>query len=141
MEGRRSGVTFQNEVSDSVLLGNRMLAQGGGVALGDVDGDGRPDVFLAKTQGCSKLYRNLGDWKFEDITERAGVGACDQHSSAAAFADVDGDGDLDLVLLSTTGPNAIFINDGKGVFAEHRDLGLDATGRAAAHRRRGAPGR
>jgi hypothetical protein len=132
MEGGRSGVTFQNEASDSILLGNRMLAQGGGVALGDVDGDGRPDVFLAKTQGCSKLYRNLGDWKFEDITERAGVGACDQHSSAAAFADVDGDGDLDLVLLSTTGPNAVFINDGKGVFAEHRDLGLDATGRGGS---------
>ena len=132
MEGRRSGVTFQNEVSDSVLLGNRMLAQGGGVALGDVDGDGLPDVFLAKTQGCSALYRNLGGWKFEDITERAGVGACDQHSSAAAFADVDGDGDLDLVLLSTTGPNAIFINDGKGNFAEHRDLGLDPTGRGGS---------
>ena len=132
MEGRRSGVTFQNEANDSILLGNRMLAQGGGVALGDVDGDGRPDVFLAKTQGCSKLYRNLGDWKFEDITERAGVSACDRHSSAAALADVDGDGDLDLVLLSTTGPNAIFINDGKGVFAEHRDLGLDATGRGGS---------
>ncbi|MDQ2668333.1 MAG: FG-GAP-like repeat-containing protein, partial [Gemmatimonadota bacterium] len=106
MEGHRSGITFQNAVSDSVLLGNRMLAQGGGVALGDVDGDGLPDVFLAKTQGCSALYRNLGNWKFEDITEKAGVGACDQHSSAAAFADVDGDGDLDLILLSTTGPNA-----------------------------------
>jgi hypothetical protein len=132
MEGRGSGVTFQNVVSDSILLGNRMLAQGGGVALGDVDGDGRPDIFLAKTQGCSKLYRNLGGWKFEDITERAGVGVCDQHSSAAAFADVDGDGDLDLVLLSTTGPNAIFINDGKGVFAEHRDLGLDTTGRGGS---------
>ncbi|CAN5160705.1 VCBS repeat-containing protein [soil metagenome] len=132
MEGRRSGVTFQNEVSDSVLVGNRMLAQGGGVALGDIDGDGWPDVFLAKTQGCSALYRNLGGWKFEDITEKAGVGACDQHSSAAAFADVDGDGDLDLILLSTTGPNAIFINDGHGVFAEHRDLGLDPTGRGGS---------
>ncbi len=132
MEGRRSGVTFQNAVSDSVLLGNRMLAQGGGVALGDVDGDGLPDVFLAKTQGCSALYRNRGEWKFEDITERAGVGACDQHSSAAAFADVDGDGDLDLVLLATTGPNAIFINDGNGVFAEHRDLGVDPTGRGGS---------
>ncbi len=132
MEGRGSGITFQNEVSDSLLLGNRMLAQGGGVALGDVDGDGLPDIFLAKTQGCSALYRNLGGWKFEDITEKAGVGACDRHSSAAAFADVDGDGDLDLILLSTTGPNAIFINNGKGVFAEHRDLGLDPTGRGGS---------
>src|SRR4051812_48809570 len=46
MEGRSSGIRFQNDVSDSVLLGNRMLAQGAGVALGDVDGDGLVDVFL-----------------------------------------------------------------------------------------------
>lgn len=129
MEGSRSGIEFQNTVSDSVLLGNRMLAQGAGVALGDVDGDGMPDVFLARTQGCSALYRNLGHWKFQDITVSAGVGACDRHSSGAAFADVDGDGDLDLVLLATTGPNVIFTNDGKGHFTEHRDLGLDTTGR------------
>ena len=132
MEGRGSGITFQNDVSDSLLLGNRMLAQGGGVALGDVDGDGLPDIFLAKTQGCSALYRNLGRWKFEDITEKAGVGACDRHSGAASFADVDGDGDLDLILLSTTGPNAIYLNDGKGVFSEHRDLGLDPAGRGGS---------
>src|SRR6185503_18192850 len=125
----RTGISFQNEVSDSVLLGNRMLGQGAGVALGDVDGDGKVDVFLAKTQGCSALYRNLGDWKFEDITKSAGVGVCDRHSSAAAFADIDGDGDLDLILLSTTGPNAVFINDGRGHFTEHRDLGLDVTGK------------
>ncbi|MEP7002292.1 MAG: VCBS repeat-containing protein, partial [bacterium] len=129
MEGGRSGIDFQNAVSDSVLLGNRMLAEGAGVALGDVDGDGMVDVFLAKTQGCSALYRNRGGWKFEDITKSAGVGACDRHTSGVAFADIDGDGDLDLVLVATAGPNAIFVNDGKGHFTEHRDLGLDATGR------------
>ena len=124
----KTGIRFQNAVSDSVLLGNRMLGQGAGVALGDVDGDGLADVFLAKTQGCAALYRNLGNWKFEDITKSAGVGACDRFSTGAAFADVDGDGDLDLILLSTKGPNAIFINDGKGHFTEHRDLGLDSLG-------------
>ena len=99
------------------------------MALGDVDGDGLPDIFLARTEGCSALYRNLGHWHFEDITKKAGVGACDRHSTGAAFADVDGDGDLDLILLSTTGPNAIFLNDGHGKFTERRDLGLDSTGR------------
>ena len=129
MEGRKSGIEFQNRVSDSALLGNRILGQGAGVALGDVDGDGLVDVFLARTEGCNKLYRNRGEWHFEDVTDRSGVGACDRYSTGAAFADVDGDGDLDLVLLSTTGPNAIFLNDGHGRFTEHRDLGLDPTGK------------
>ena len=126
---RRSGITFANDVSDSVLLGNRMLGQGAGVALGDVDGDGLVDIFLARTQGSNALYRNRGDWRFEDITARAGVAASDRYSSGAAFADIDGDADLDLILLATTGPNAIFVNDGRGQFTERRDLGLDPTGR------------
>jgi hypothetical protein len=129
MPGNATGITFQNVVSDSVLLNNRILGQGAGVALGDVDGDGLPDVFLARTEGCNALYKNLGNWKFQDITTSAGVGGCDRRNTGAAFADIDGDGDLDLVLLSTTGPNAIFVNDGHGVFAEHRDLGLDPTGK------------
>ena len=129
MDASTTGIQFENTVSDSILVGNRMLGQGAGVALGDVDGDGRVDVFLARTQGCSALYRNLGHWKFQDITKSSGVGACDRHSTGAAFADVDGNGTLDLILLSTTGPNVIFMNDGKGHFTEHRDLGLDTTGR------------
>jgi len=129
VSGWRSGVRFQNRVSESALLGSRVLGQGAGVALGDVDGDGRVDVFLARTEGCNALYRNLGDWKFRDITKTAGVGACDRYSTGAAFADIDGDRDLDLVLLSTTGPNAIFVNDGHGVFSERRNLGLDPTGK------------
>ncbi len=129
MQGALSGIAFQNDVSDSLLVGNRMLGQGAGMALGDVDGDGRVDLFLAKTEGCSALYRNLGGWKFEEITERAGVGACDRHSTGAAFIDLDGDRDLDLALLATTGPNAIFVNDGAGRFTERRDLGLDPVGR------------
>ncbi len=131
MDAGATGIAFQNVASEKILLGNRMLGQGGGVSLGDVDGDGRPDVFLARTEGCSALYRNTGDWRFEDITTRAGVGACDRHATGSALADVDGDGDLDLVLLATTGPNAIFLNDGKGTFTERRDLGLDTTGRGA----------
>jgi hypothetical protein len=79
--------------------------------------------------GANALYRNLGGWKFEDITQRAGVAAADRYSSGATFADVDGDNDLDLLLLATTGPNAMFVNDGKGNFSEHRDLGIDTTGR------------
>jgi hypothetical protein len=128
MEPSRTGIDFQNTVSDSLLLRNRILGQGAGVCLGDVDGDGRVDIFLARTEGSNKLYRNLGNWRFEDITERAGVGAPDRYSTGCAFADVRGNGALDLILLATTGPNAIFLNDGHGRFTERRDLGLDATG-------------
>ena len=128
MEGWRSGFRFQNEVSDSLLLGNRFLGQGAGVALGDVDGDGLVDVFIGRTQGCSALFRNLGNWRFENVAERAGTTLCDRNTTAAAFADVDGDGDLDLIVLATRGPNAVFLNDGTGKFTEHRDLGLDSTG-------------
>ena len=129
LSARATGIDFENDVSDSILVGNRILGQGAGVALGDVDGDGRPEVFLARTEGCNALFRNLGGMRFEDVTPASGLGACDRHSTAAAFADVDSDGDLDLVLLATTGPNAIFLNDGSGKFIEHRDLGLDTVGR------------
>ena len=124
--GSRTGIRFENRVSDSALLTNRFLAQGAGVALGDVDGDGLVDVFLGRTEGANALYRNRGGWRFEDITAQAGVAAADRFTTGAAFADLDGDGDLDLVLLALTGPNALFLNDGTGRFTEQRaEAGLD----------------
>ena len=129
IEPDRSGIDFRNTVSESALVRNRYLAQGAGVAIGDVDGDSLPDVFLARTEGCNALYRNLGGLKFENVAKTSGVEACDRHSSGSALADVDGDNDLDLVLLATTGPNAIFVNDGRARFTERRDMGLDTTGR------------
>jgi hypothetical protein len=131
IERNKSRVRFQNAASEKILLGNRVLGQGAGVSLGDVDGDGLPDIFLAKTEGCNALYRNRGNWQFEDITTSARVGACDRFTTGSAFADIDGDGDLDLVTVATTGPNAVFINDGKGRFTERRDAGLDSAGRGA----------
>ena len=104
---------------------NRQLAQGAGVCLSDIDGDGRPDVFLARTTGSNALYRNLGRWRFEDVAARAGVAAPDRVSTGCAFADIDGDGDADLILLSLGGPNAVFVNDGTGRFSE-QTAGLPA---------------
>ena len=131
MSASSTGVQFQNEAGEKILLGNRMLGQGAGVSLGDVDGDGRPDLFLARTDGCSALYHNDGNWKFTEITKRAGVGMCNRRATGSAFADVDGDGDLDLIVLSTTGANALFINDGTGRFVERRDAGMDSVGHGA----------
>lgn len=129
LQPRSTGIEFQNTVSDSALLRNRMVGQGAGVALGDVDGDGLVDVFLARTEGCSALFRNRGGWKFENATKAAGLGVCDRFTTGVAFADIDGDGDLDLPLVATRGPNAVFVNDGKGRFTERRDLGIDSTGK------------
>ena len=119
MAASRTGIAFQNIASDSLLLGNRILAQGAGVCLGDVDRDGMVDVFLARTEGPNALYRNLGDWRFEEITARAGVAAPDRYSTGCALADLDGDGDLDVVL----GGSAVRLlrNNGTGTFVEKRE--------------------
>jgi len=128
LDSSRTGIAFVNAVSDSLLFRNRILAQGAGVCLGDIDGDGLVDVFLARTEGASALYRNRGDWHFDDITQRAGVEAADRHSSGCTLADFDGDGDLDLILVAIGGPNALLLNDGAGRFTEQgQDAGLTST--------------
>src|SRR3989441_7986126 len=114
----QTGIRFTNAVTLDSALWNRHLAQGGGVALGDVDGDGLPDVYLTSNEGSNVLYRNLGGWRFEDITAQAGVALAGRHSTGAVFADVDGDGDLDLVVSTLGGGVALFVNDGHGVFTE-----------------------
>ena len=68
---------------------------GHGVAVGDIDNDGDPDLFIARYRSYA-LYRNRGDGTFEDITESAGLGGDRDWPTSAAFADFDGDGDLDL---------------------------------------------
>ncbi len=97
-------------------------AVGTGVAIGDYDGDGRPDLFIvSKTESC-RLFRNLGDWKFEDVTERAGVGdkgdAASIWKQGATFVDVDNDGRLDLYVCRFNAPNLLYMNQGDGTFRE-----------------------
>lgn len=118
LTAERTGLDFSNHASDSLLLGNRILAQGAGVALGDVDGDGLVDIYLGRTEGSNALYRNLGGWKFEDVTARSGTALADRFTTGTVFADVDGDGDLDLLVNALGGPNALLLNDGTGRFTE-----------------------
>src|SRR5437762_8178756 len=113
-----TGILFTNYLSDASAARNRVLQNGSGVALGDVDGDGLCDLYFCRLEGPNVLYRNLGNWKFEDITAQAGVACRDQYSTGAAFADVDGDGDLDLLVNSLGGGTRLFLNDGKGQFTE-----------------------
>ncbi|MCA9217960.1 MAG: CRTAC1 family protein, partial [Planctomycetales bacterium] len=93
---------------------------GGGVALGDLDNDGLPEIFLTRPHHGSMLYRNLGDFRFEDVTEKWGL---EQHLSdywsiSATFVDIQGDGHLDLYICAYDAPNKLFVNDGHGRFQE-----------------------
>ena len=125
LDASKTGIDFANSVTESQMEQNRHLAQGSGVTLGDVDGDGLIDVYLARIDGPNALYRNLGDWRFEEVAEASGVSAPDRYSTGTAFADVDGDSDLDLLVSALGGPNALFENDGTGSFSERSaEVGL-----------------
>jgi len=119
-----TGILFTNRLSDATVAKNRLYEIGSGVALGDIDGDGLVDIYFCRLEGGNVLYRNLGDWKFEDITARAGVACPNQFSTGCVFADVDGDGNLDLLVNSLGGGTRLFLNDGKGHFTEMTDSGL-----------------
>lgn len=97
----------------------------GGAAVADVDGDGWVDLFLTTLDGPDRLFRNLGDGRFDEISEAAGLAAFDLHSNGAAFADIDNDGDPDLFVTvvgtgsdGTNDRNYLFVNDGTGRFDE-----------------------
>lgn len=104
----------------------------GGCAVGDYDGDGRPDLYVtnsiphwgkANTESCGRLYRNVGGGRFEDVTAKSGVRACGL-GMGAFWADLDGDGRLDLY-LTNVGANAVWWNRGDGTFEEGKDTGLE----------------
>ncbi len=118
LPGSQTGVQFTNVLPLERYITNTIYLNGSGVALGDVDGDGWCDIFLAGIGGRSALYRNLGGWKFEDITDKAGVRAEGLSVSGAVLADIDGDGALDLIINTVGQGTHVYLNNGKGVFTE-----------------------
>ncbi len=114
----RAGIAFTNRLDDERSLTNQVFLNGSGVAAGDVDGDGRCDLYFCGLDSPNALYRNLGDWRFEEMTAAAGVACSDQASTGAALADLDGDGDLDLLVNALFRGTRVFLNDGKGRFGE-----------------------
>jgi enediyne biosynthesis protein E4 len=111
-----TGIWFTNTLPEARGLTNTILPGGSGVASGDIDGDGWADLFFAGLDGGSRLYRNLGNWRFEDVTASAGVSLTGIDSTGAVFADIDGDGDLDLLVNTIGSGTHIFFNNGKGRF-------------------------
>jgi hypothetical protein len=144
MAPAETGVVVGNRYEDPAMWWERYQefsvgAIGTGITVGDYDQDGRPDLFVvSKTDSC-RLYRNLGGWKFADVTDRAGVADTGADAAVwkqgASFVDVDNDGRLDLYLCRFGAPNRLYMNQGDGTFREEaaaRGLALaDASGMAA----------
>ena len=125
-----SGIDYFNEwnVDDqnSAAFGTSFIAHG--VTIGDYDADGRPDVYVTGQKDGGRLYRNLGDLKFEDVTEKVGIDPADMWSVGAAFVDLNGDGLLDIYVYGYGCPNRLYINKGSHFSEQAEERGLDYNG-------------
>ena len=126
-----SGVDFNNQLELSYELNPytyRNFYNGGGVAIGDLNNDGLPELFFVGNQVNNKLFLNKGGFEFEDITETAGVASPNVWSTGVSFADVNGDGWLDIYVSKSGTPsgtnrnNELFINNGDLTFSEKAEL-------------------
>jgi len=138
-----TGIDFTNtitETKENNVFTYQYYYNGNGVAVGDVNGDGLPDVFFTGNQTPSKLFLNKGGFHFEDITAKAGIAGKNAWRTGATMVDINGDGLLDIfVCYSGFGSDQdrakqLFINkgnnkDGIPVFSEEAAAyGLDAVG-------------
>jgi len=140
-----TGVDFINEVRDSPelnILNYLYFYNGGGVAVGDLNADGLPDLYFTANSSSNRLYLNRGGLTFEEVTSQAGVGGQPGWTTGSCMADVNGDGWLDIYVcqvgggfLGLQGHNQLYINLGVeqpgGVprFEERAaDFGLDFSG-------------
>ncbi len=123
----RTGITFRNpieETEDFNHLEYSYLYNGAGVAIGDINNDGLPDIYFSGNLVKSRLYLNSGNFNFEDITQTAGVAARETWNNGATMADINGDGFLDIYVCSSTDgrpkyrKNLLFINNGNLTFSE-----------------------
>lgn len=122
-----SNIHFYNRIQESEsfnVLQYGYLYNGGGVAIGDIDNDGLDDIYFSSNMASNRLYKNLGNLKFKDITVSAGVAANDAWNTGVAMADVNNDGFLDIYVCRSADAypekrkNLLFINDKMGGFKE-----------------------
>lgn len=123
----QSGITFANNLSfdkDFNIYTYRNYYNGGGVAIADINNDGLLDVYFTGNMAPSRLYLNKGDFKFEDITDKAGVTGSKAWSTGVSMADVNGDGFVDIYVCNSgdvkgdNKQNELFINNGDETFTE-----------------------
>jgi hypothetical protein len=123
----KTNVTFANNITENDknnIIQYLYYYNGGGVAAGDVNNDGLPDLYFTSNQGQNKLYLNKGKMRFEDATEAASVGGKGNWSTGVTMADVNGDGHLDIYVCNVgnykyfKGRNELFINNKNGTFTE-----------------------
>src|SRR5690349_18748656 len=128
LSSSKTNITFANNLETQKAFGILYYLyyyNGGGVAIGDINNDGLPDIyFTANNHGGNKLYLNKGNFEFEDITAKAGVAGNSDWCTGATMADVNGDGFLDIYVCSVQGEhglkgrNELFINNHNGTFTE-----------------------
>ena len=129
------GINFTNLLSRERILENYNLTLGSGVGLGDFDGDGFADLLLPAIDGPNRLFRNLGNWQFEDASASLPDKRAFRHSTGAALVDIDGDHDADIILNTLGEGTHLLINEGSGRFREAQGAfgfasGAGATGLA-----------
>lgn len=122
-----TGLAFSNQLQENEqfnIIEYLYYYNGGGVAVGDINNDNLPDIFLTANQGENQLYVNQGDFRFKNITQEANVGGKGDWSTGATMADVNHDGFLDIYVCNVggykglKGQNELFINNGNGTFTE-----------------------
>ena len=125
-----TGIDFQHiwdvQPKHRDQLRNSFIASG--VAIGDFDNDGLADVFLTRQKDGGRLYRNLGNFHFEDVTSKMGINPAGMWSSGATFADINNDGWLDLYVCGFDCPNRLYINQRDKFTEEAGAYGLDFHG-------------
>ncbi len=133
-----TGLNFSNDLKPDGKLNiieYLYYYNGGGVALGDINNDGLDDVYLTANQKADKLFLNLGDLKFKDISLESGISQDSSWSTGVTMADVNNDGLLDIYVCKVgdykdmKATNELYINKGNGVFEEKaKDYGLNFSG-------------
>jgi len=139
LDSTQTNINFNNTLSDNDspgILNYLYFYNGGGVAIGDVNNDGLPDIyFTSNKKGGNKLYLNKGNYQFEDITDKAGVAGIADWCTGVTMVDVNNDGYLDIYVCAVSGKlglkghNMLYINNHNGTFTEESaKYGLDFSG-------------